>query len=153
MAGPFPEEKIRRPAISAAVPRRPGHLADGDALHRGPFTRMRRASAYPRCAACRRRKIPASSAVVGHWVLVLAGAFPGAKLAASELGLAGTSARYMRVVSIAAVLFTGLIVSPIIDPLRNWHSLRDDPQVARWRDRGWGFTGTRQKSRLTTPAQ
>jgi hypothetical protein len=54
------------------------------------------------------------AAVVGYWVLVLAGAFSGAELAVSELGVSGSNAGYLRVVSIAAVLFTGVIIAQII---------------------------------------
>jgi hypothetical protein len=48
---------------------------------------------------------------------VLAGAFSGAELAVSELGVSGSNAGYLRVVSIAAVLFTGVIIAQIIVPL------------------------------------
>lgn len=113
---------------------------------RGPHTHTADVC-VPRCAACRRRnRILASSAIVGYGALVLAGAFLAAGLAVTELGLSGSNARYMRVVSIAAVLFIGVIVSQILVPLGKWCFFRKDPQVVWWRDMGWGFVDSRQQS-------
>jgi hypothetical protein len=67
---------------------------------------------------------------VGYCVLVLAGAYFAAGLAANELGLSGSNARYIRVISIAAVLFIGLMVLVIIIPVWTWYFFRNDPEVA-----------------------
>jgi hypothetical protein len=83
---------------------------------------------------------------VGYCALVLAGAYFAAELAVNELGLSDSNARYVRVISIAAVLFIGLMVLLIAIPIGTWCFFRNDPEVAWWRDLGWGFVDPRQKA-------
>ena len=71
---------------------------------------------------------------MGYCALVLAGAYFGAELAVNELGLSDSNARYVRVISIAAVLFIGLMVLLIAIPIGTWCFFRNDPEVAWWRD-------------------
>jgi hypothetical protein len=78
---------------------------------------MRRTSAYPvALGAARRNRILASSAVVGYWVSCWPGRSPAPSLPYLNW-VSGSNARYLRVVSLAAMLFAGVIIAQIIVPL------------------------------------